>query len=134
MSDGEELMFLRAYKESKLDVMKRIADALERRNEIESTTFEASKRIIEGLKQEDAVESALKVDTKIYDGIEVKEEKKEFTWYILSDGKKVRKCNNEPCPFFLKYNDETGKYEHGDYDMNSNEWTFKQHSCKFWKG
>jgi len=115
--------------------LERIADALEGRNKIsmEMLAMWRAEGIAQELKQEDAVESALKVDTKIYDGIEVKEEKKEFTWYILSDGKKVRKCNNEPCPFFLKYNDETGKYEHGDYDMNSNEWTFKQHSCKFWK-
>ena len=32
--------------------------------------------------------------------------KAKYTWYKLRDGGKVRKCNNEPCPYYLKWNDE----------------------------
>lgn len=69
--------------------------------------------------------------TKITETIE---KKGKYTWYPLRDGGKVRKCNNEGCPWYLKYNDKKNTYEHGKYDPNNQTWSYIQDYCDFYGG
>ena len=57
-----------------------------------------------------------------------------YKWLPLKDGGKVRACNNKPCPYFLKYNDEKKRYEHGKYDPNTEIWTYVDDNCDFYGG
>lgn len=52
-----------------------------------------------------------------------------YDWIVLADGSKIRKCNNKPCPYYLRYNGTT--YEHGKYDANENTWSFVAIGCEF---
>lgn len=67
----------------------------------------------------------------------VKEEiikKGKYTWIICVDGAKIRKCNNDPCPYYLKYNEDMKKYQHGKYDVNTNMWVYVQEGCDYYQG
>lgn len=67
--------------------------------------------------------------------IVIKEEvikKGKYTWYAVEGGGKVRKCNNEPCPYYLKWNDEAKTYEHGKYDANTKVWSYVNDRCEFY--
>lgn len=69
--------------------------------------------------------------------IEVREEtiqKGKYTWYPLKDGGKVRKCNNAPCPYYLKWNDEKKTYEHGKYEPEKMRFYYVDDRCEFYGG
>ena len=57
-----------------------------------------------------------------------------YTWYALKDGGKVRKCNNEGCDFYLKWNDEKKTYEHGKYDADKMVWYYSHDRCDYYLG
>ena len=59
-----------------------------------------------------------------------------YTWFAVNGlpGVKVRQCSNEGCPYFLKYSEEKGKYEHWKYDPNTGEGGFVQDNCDFYGG
>ena len=80
--------------------------------------------------------SNLKTDTETMGGTIPAPPKKKgkYTWYPLKDGGKVRVCNNEPCPYYLKYNEEIKTYQHGKYDPDSKEWFYMDDNCEFYGG
>lgn len=96
--------------------------------------FKANRIVDALLKEEEGVESTLHVDTKVYDDLEIKETTSLFTWYKLKSGGKIRKCSNAPCPHFLKFNEDTRKYQHGKYDAAKEEWYHVADNCEFWGG
>lgn len=67
------------------------------------------------------------------------EEEGKYAWFPVSGGGKVRKCNNEPCPYYLtcpyylKYDSELGTYQHGKYDPNTKVWSYVDDTCEFYK-
>ena len=73
---------LEEYKSLKLKALQMIAVALEQLVK-ETQIKRAAERTLEVLKAEDAVESTLQVDTKVYDDLEIKETTSLFTWYNL---------------------------------------------------
>lgn len=60
--------------------------------------------------------------------------KGKYVWYPLISGGKVRKCNNAPCPYFLKYNEDINTYQHGKYDAEKKEWYHVSDTCEFYDG
>jgi len=58
-----------------------------------------------------------------------------YEWFKVNGlpGVKVRKCSNEGCPYFLKYSEEKGKYEHWKYDPNTQEGGFVQDNCDYYE-
>ena len=54
-----------------------------------------------------------------------------YEWFPVKgmQGVKVRACSNEGCPYYLKYNEDKGKYEHWKYDPNTQEGGFVQDNC-----
>ena len=58
----------------------------------------------------------------------------QYEWFKVNGlpGVKVRKCSNEGCPYFLKYSEEKGKYEHWKYDPNTKEGGFVQDRCDYY--
>jgi len=74
-----------------------------------------------------------KPDTEPMGGTSISPPKKgKYTWYPVKGGGKVRKCNNEPCPYFLKYEEELGTYQHGKYDPNTKVWSYITDMCEFY--
>ena len=59
-----------------------------------------------------------------------------YQWYKLmeDDSIKVRKCTNEGCLLFLKWDDTKKKYEHWKYDANTGFGGFVQDKCDFYGG
>lgn len=59
-----------------------------------------------------------------------------YQWYKLleDDTIKVRKCTNEGCLLFLKWDDDKKKYEHWKYDANTGFGGFVQDKCDFYGG
>jgi len=55
----------------------------------------------------------------------------EYQWYKLKgdDKAKLRKCSNEGCNMFLKYNGDKKKYEHWKYDANTGVGGYVQDTC-----
>lgn len=117
-----------------IKVLERIAVALE------------AKAIVETLKQESTA-SGHPVEKVLFDedhakvaasneGVVKIKQTDKFTWYHLGDPKefKVRKCGNSGCPYFLKYNSETKKYEHWKFDIISGERGFVDDRCDFYEG
>ena len=79
--------------------------------------------------------STLQTDTETKEGTSISPPKKgKYTWYKVEGGGKVRKCNNEPCPYYLKYNEELGTYQHGKYDPNTKVWSYVDDNCEFYGG
>ena len=62
--------------------------------------------------------------------------KGKYQWYKLKDDDtvKLRKCKNEGCLLFLKYNDTTKRYEHWKYDANTGQGGFVADNCEFYGG
>lgn len=62
--------------------------------------------------------------------------KGKYQWYKLKDDNtiKLRKCKNEGCLLFLKWNDTKKKYEHWKYDANTGEGGFVQDGCDYYGG
>ena len=58
--------------------------------------------------------------------------KGKYIWHQVAGGGKVRKCNNEPCPYYLKYSEELETYQHGKYDANTKVWSFISNMCEFY--
>jgi len=58
----------------------------------------------------------------------------EYQWYKLKgdDKAKLRKCSNEGCPMFLKYNGDKKKYEHWKYDANTGVGGYVQDTCDYY--
>lgn len=54
-----------------------------------------------------------------------------YVWFPVKglQGVKVRACSNEGCPYYLKYSEEKGKYEHWKYDPNTQEGGYVQDNC-----
>ena len=60
-----------------------------------------------------------------------------YQWYKLKDSIptiKLRKCTNEGCLLFLKWDDDKKKYEHWKYDANTGAGGFVQDKCDFYGG
>ncbi len=59
-----------------------------------------------------------------------------YQWYqLLEDNTiKLRKCTNEGCLLFLKWDDIKKKYEHWKYDANTGVGGFVQDKCDFYGG
>lgn len=76
-----------------------------------------------------------KPDTETKGGDSISPPKKgKYTWFQVEGGGKVRNCNNEPCPYYLKYSEEKGTYEHGKYDPNTKVWSYVDDRCEFYGG
>ena len=62
--------------------------------------------------------------------------KGKYQWYKLKDDDsvKLRKCQNEGCLLFLKWNDTKKKYEHWKYDANTGVGGFVQDGCDHYGG
>jgi len=54
-----------------------------------------------------------------------------YEWFKVKglEKVKVRQCSNEGCPYYLKYSEEKGKYEHWKYDPNTQEGGYVQDNC-----
>ena len=59
-----------------------------------------------------------------------------YQWYKLKgdDKVKLRKCSNEGCLMFLKWNGDKKKYEHWKYDPNTGVGGYVQDSCDHYEG
>ena len=60
-----------------------------------------------------------------------------YQWYKLKDSVptiKLRKCMNEGCLLFLKWNDDKKKYEHWKFDANTGVGGYVQDNCEFYGG
>ena len=57
-----------------------------------------------------------------------------YQWYRFKDDNtvKLRKCKNDGCDLFLKWNDEIKKYEHWKYDANTGRGGFVSDKCAFY--
>jgi len=57
-----------------------------------------------------------------------------YEWFPVKglEKVKVRACSNEGCPYYLKYSEEKGKYEHWKYDPNTQEGGFVQDNCDYY--
>lgn len=57
-----------------------------------------------------------------------------YQWYKLKgdDQAKLRKCNNEGCSMFLKFNGDKKKYEHWKYDANTGVGGYVQDTCDYY--
>jgi len=57
-----------------------------------------------------------------------------YQWYRLKgdDKAKLRKCNNEGCSMFLKFNGDKKKYEHWKYDANTGVGGYVQDKCDYY--
>ena len=55
----------------------------------------------------------------------------EYQWYRLKGGDKakLRRCRNEGCNMFLKYNGDKKSYEHWKYDANTGVGGYVQDKC-----
>ena len=54
-----------------------------------------------------------------------------FTWYRFADQEgRVRKCDNEGCNLFLKYNEDKKKYEHWKFDPNTGKGGYLADRCE----
>lgn len=56
-----------------------------------------------------------------------------YEWFKVKglEKVKVRACSNEGCPYFLKFSEEKGKYEHWKFDPNTGEGGFVQDNCDY---
>ena len=55
-----------------------------------------------------------------------------FDWWNINGGGVVRHCEN--CKLFLRYNKDTGKYQHGKFDFDKRIWYFVADLCDNWGG
>lgn len=57
-----------------------------------------------------------------------------YQWYRLkgNDKVKLRKCTNAACLLYLKFNEDSSKYEHWKYDANTGEGGFVQDKCDYY--
>lgn len=56
-----------------------------------------------------------------------------YQWYKFVDQEgKVRKCNNNGCDLFLKYNNDKKSYEHWKYDANTGIGGYVQDKCNYY--
>ena len=54
-----------------------------------------------------------------------------FQWYRFADQEgRVRKCKNEGCNLFLKYNEDKKKYEHWKFDPNTGKGGYVADKCE----
>ena len=54
-----------------------------------------------------------------------------FQWYRFADQEgRVRKCKNEGCNLFLKYNEDKKKYEHWKFDPNTGKGGYVADRCE----
>lgn len=58
-----------------------------------------------------------------------------YQWYRLKNNDKVklRRCSNEGCPMFLKFNEDKKKYEHWKYDANTGVGGYVQDTCEYYE-
>ena len=85
------------------------------------------------VEEEITTKSNNKPDTETKGGTSISPPKKaKYTWFPVAEGGKVRTCNNEPCPYFLKYNEELATYQHGKYDANTKVWSYVDDRCEFY--
>ena len=58
-----------------------------------------------------------------------------YQWYVLKNDRaiKLRKCSNEGCPMFLKFNEDKRKYEHWKYDANTGVGGYVQDTCDYYE-
>ena len=55
-----------------------------------------------------------------------------FTWYRFADQDgRVRKCENEGCDLFLKYNENKKTYEHWKFDPNTGKGGYVADKCEW---
>ena len=114
--------------------LNRIADTLEGTNKLlaDIVVYLKAGDIIKEMKSEDqqfTKEKIIHEDTKT-----VTIQKAKYIWYPLKDGGKVRACNNKPCPYYLRWNDEKKSYEHGKYDPETKEFFFVNDICEYYGG
>lgn len=54
-----------------------------------------------------------------------------YSWYRFSNQEgRVRKCENEGCDLWLKYNEDKKTYEHWKYDVNTGKGGFVADRCE----
>lgn len=59
---------------------------------------------------------------------------KPYTYYKPSNiEEKVRLCNNDPCPYYLRWVKDKG-FEHGKFDPNKNVWSYIDDRCEYYSG
>ena len=84
----------------------------------------------ERVKQIKAMDRMIEMDTKPKNDCMLPKTGK-YQWYKLKgdDKAKLRKCSNEGCNMFLKYNGDKKKYEHWKYDANTGVGGYVQDAC-----
>lgn len=60
--------------------------------------------------------------------------KGKYEWFPLLEGGKVRRCESKGCTYYLRWNDDIKKYQHGKYDANTKVWSYTHDICDYWEG
>ena len=75
--------------------------------------------------------SGVNLEDKPNDNFVIPMKNAKFTWYRFVDQEgRVRKCKNEGCNLFLKYNEDKKKYEHWKFDPNTGKGGYVADKCE----
>lgn len=137
MDDSEFVELVIAIGETQLIHTKLLASINVKLGKLVNQKTESKKKANEILK-------VLKAEEELYSGATrleenpTKEEKLpktgKYQWYPIVGGGKVRPCDSIGCTYYLKFNEDTRKYQHGKYDANTQVWSYTHDLCDYWEG
>ncbi len=125
--------------EKKIDFMIKLLGTMNLRLDklVNQRIVSESKEIVKGLKAEELYSGATRLEenpTKQEKLVPPIPKTGKYTWYPIVGGGKVRPCESVGCTYYLKFNEDTRKYQHGKYDANTQVWSYTHDLCDYWEG